>query len=139
VAYNIVGPALTQALRVLRYPKHNPDGTLWATDKEDPETVATTCPEEHAATVITSEEKRRLREDSEMLDALENIYSLTCVAAPYPWHISLIWPYNIQAERPDLKNKCPYSGGIWPLPTSGVPNLAVHQHILGEALLTRRD
>ncbi|KAJ7855415.1 hypothetical protein B0H13DRAFT_2357868 [Mycena leptocephala] len=77
VAYNIVGPGLPQALQLLRYPKHNPDGTLWATNKEDPETVATTCLEDHATNIITSEEERRLREDSEMLDTLEDIYSLT--------------------------------------------------------------
>ncbi|KAJ7914764.1 hypothetical protein B0H13DRAFT_2659110 [Mycena leptocephala] len=77
VAYNIVGPTLPQALWVIRYPVDNPDGTLRATDKEDPDTVATTCPEEHSASVITSEEKRRLEENSEIVDTLEDIYSLT--------------------------------------------------------------
>jgi hypothetical protein len=100
MAYNIVGPGLPQALQLLRYPKHNRDGTLRATNKEDPETVAATCLEDHAANIITSEEERRLREDSEMLDTLEDIYSLTCVTTPYPRHIFLIMSYNIQAERP---------------------------------------
>jgi hypothetical protein len=45
----------------------------------DPLTMATTCPEEHGASVITAEEKRQLRENSEEVEKLENIYSLTCV------------------------------------------------------------
>ncbi|KAJ7919860.1 hypothetical protein B0H13DRAFT_1708728, partial [Mycena leptocephala] len=77
VAYNIVGPALPQALRAIRYPLRNPDETLGAMDKDDPDTVATTCPEEHSASVITSEEKQRLEDNSEVVDTLEYIYSLT--------------------------------------------------------------
>jgi hypothetical protein len=69
----------------------NPDGTLRATDKEDPDTVATTCPEEHSASVITSEEKRRLEENSEIVDTLEDIYSLTCVAPHLPIHATIIY------------------------------------------------
>ncbi|KAJ7792974.1 hypothetical protein B0H14DRAFT_2469633, partial [Mycena olivaceomarginata] len=75
VAYNIVGPALPQALRVLRYQYDMPDGT--ARDKEDPDTLAKECPEEHSPSVITADEKKKLQEDSEVVEALEKIYSLT--------------------------------------------------------------
>ncbi|KAJ7875630.1 hypothetical protein B0H13DRAFT_2550037 [Mycena leptocephala] len=85
------------------------DRTLWTADNEDPDTMATNCPEKHAASVITSEERRRLREDSEMADTLEDIYSLMS-----------------------------YTGRILPLPTGGVPNLVV-LHMLGEPLLAGRD
>ncbi|KAJ7869353.1 hypothetical protein B0H13DRAFT_2351000 [Mycena leptocephala] len=72
VAYNIVGPALPQALRVLRYPSPgNKDGS-----SIDPLTLATTCPEERdASSLITAKEKMCLQEDSELVEALENIYS----------------------------------------------------------------
>ncbi|KAJ7938849.1 hypothetical protein B0H13DRAFT_2301499 [Mycena leptocephala] len=62
VAYNIVGPALPQALRVLRYPYpwDDEDGSSM-----DPITLATTCPENHdASSVITAEEKIYLQENS---------------------------------------------------------------------------
>ncbi|KAJ7853804.1 hypothetical protein B0H14DRAFT_3449995 [Mycena olivaceomarginata] len=52
-----------------------PDGT--ASDKEDPDTLATECPEEHSPSVITADEKKKLQEDSEVVEALEKIYSLT--------------------------------------------------------------
>jgi hypothetical protein len=55
-------------------------------DKDDPDTVATTCPEDHSASVITSEEKQRLEDNSEVVDTLEYIYSLTCVSGFYPHH-----------------------------------------------------
>ncbi|KAJ7493967.1 hypothetical protein FB451DRAFT_1215773 [Mycena latifolia] len=70
VAYNIVGPALPQALRVVRYP--------FPVDPEsDPVDMATACPEEHGASVITADEKMTLQEDSNVVKKLENIYSLT--------------------------------------------------------------
>ncbi|KAJ7852156.1 hypothetical protein B0H13DRAFT_2084490 [Mycena leptocephala] len=40
----------------------------------------------HGASVITSEEKRKLEENSEVVDTLEDIFGLTCVARPYPCH-----------------------------------------------------
>ncbi|KAJ7820059.1 hypothetical protein B0H14DRAFT_2834431 [Mycena olivaceomarginata] len=75
VAYNIVGPALPQALRVIRYQYAMPDGN--ARDKEDPDKLATECPEEHSPSVITADEKQKLQENSKVVYALEDIYSLT--------------------------------------------------------------
>ncbi|KAJ6566732.1 hypothetical protein B0H19DRAFT_1257920 [Mycena capillaripes] len=81
VAYNIVGPALPQALRVVRYPYHEHQEDQSTPEEElDPDTMAEACPEEHGASVITVEEKRKLQENSEVIDALENIYSLTRAA-----------------------------------------------------------
>ncbi|KAJ7800929.1 hypothetical protein B0H14DRAFT_3885345 [Mycena olivaceomarginata] len=71
VAYNIVGPALPQALRVVRYPY---DGY---TSDGDPSTMAETCPEDHDPTVITAAEKTTLEENSRVIAVLEDIYSLT--------------------------------------------------------------
>jgi hypothetical protein len=73
VAYNIVGPALPQALRVVRYPY---DGY---TSDGDPSTMAEACPEDHDPTVITAAEKTTLQENSRVIAVLEDIYSLTCV------------------------------------------------------------
>ncbi|KAJ7841758.1 hypothetical protein B0H13DRAFT_2365548 [Mycena leptocephala] len=77
VAYNMVGPALPQALRAIRYPLLDADGVYKDTNNDDPDTMATTCPEEHGATVITPEEKQKLEENSEVVDTLEYIFSLT--------------------------------------------------------------
>ncbi|KAJ7848825.1 hypothetical protein B0H14DRAFT_2356546 [Mycena olivaceomarginata] len=71
VAYNIVGPALPQALRVVRYPY---DGY---TSDGDPSTMAEACPEDHDPTVITAAEKTTLQENSRVIAVLEDIYSLT--------------------------------------------------------------
>ncbi|KAF7344101.1 hypothetical protein MVEN_01699800 [Mycena venus] len=71
VAYNIVGPALPQALRVVRYPY---DGY---TSDGDPSTMAEVCPEDHDPSVITAEEKETLQENSRVVAVLEDIYSLT--------------------------------------------------------------
>ncbi|KAJ7821370.1 hypothetical protein B0H14DRAFT_2831422 [Mycena olivaceomarginata] len=76
VAYNIVGPALPQALRVIRFPLVNLDGTL-RDEKEDPDTLATTLPEEHSPSIITAEEQQVLQENSTVVETLEDIYSLT--------------------------------------------------------------
>jgi hypothetical protein len=54
-----------------------PDGN--ARDKEDPDKLATECPEEHSPSVITADEKQKLQENSKVVYALEDIYSLTCV------------------------------------------------------------
>lgn len=54
-----------------------PDGN--ARDKEDPDKLATECPEEHSPSVITADEKQKLQENSKVVCVLENIYSLTCV------------------------------------------------------------
>jgi hypothetical protein len=78
----MVGPALPQALRAIRYPLHDADWGYKNTNNDDPDTMATTCPEEHCATVITPEEKQKLKENSEVVDTLEYIFSLTCVVRP---------------------------------------------------------
>ncbi|KAJ7937943.1 hypothetical protein B0H13DRAFT_2302413 [Mycena leptocephala] len=72
VAYNIVGPALPQALRLLRYPYPNDK----AGAAIDPIILATNCPEEHDnGSLITAKEKILLQVDSELVEALENLYS----------------------------------------------------------------
>ncbi|KAJ7845038.1 hypothetical protein B0H14DRAFT_3685216 [Mycena olivaceomarginata] len=72
VAYNIVGPALPQALWLLRYPYPNDK----AGAAIDPIILATNCPEEHdTASLITAKEKILLQLDSELVEALENLYS----------------------------------------------------------------
>ncbi|KAJ7738238.1 hypothetical protein DFH07DRAFT_841194 [Mycena maculata] len=73
VAYNIVGPALPQALRVIQYPypAHHAADTL------DALRMATECPEDHAPSVITADEKAMLQGNSKVVAALEDIYSLT--------------------------------------------------------------
>jgi hypothetical protein len=96
----MVGPALPQVLRAVRYPLYDPDGNFSDTDKDDPDTMATTCPEEHGPSVIISEEKKKI---GEVVDDLEDIFSLTCVASPYPRHsLYFLLSYYIQGERPDL-------------------------------------
>ncbi|KAJ7751910.1 hypothetical protein DFH07DRAFT_825852 [Mycena maculata] len=75
VAYNIVGPALPQALRMIRYPYDE-----YETDDShalDATAMATACPEEQAVTIITAMEKIELQEESKMVGTLEDIYSLT--------------------------------------------------------------
>ncbi|KAJ7893654.1 hypothetical protein B0H14DRAFT_2684428 [Mycena olivaceomarginata] len=73
VAYNIVGPALPQALRLLRYPYPNDK----AGAAIDPIILATNCPEEHdTASLITAKEKILLQLDSELVGALENLENL---------------------------------------------------------------
>ncbi|KAJ7902255.1 hypothetical protein B0H13DRAFT_760189 [Mycena leptocephala] len=72
----MVGPALPQALRAVRYPLYEPDGNFSETDKDDHDTMAT-CPEEHGPSVITSEDQRKLEENSKVGDTLEDIFSLT--------------------------------------------------------------
>ncbi|KAJ6535730.1 hypothetical protein B0H19DRAFT_1184067 [Mycena capillaripes] len=74
VTYNIVGPALSQALRVIRYPYDKGEG---AWEKEEPDALATECPEDHDASVITADEKTRLQMNSKVVETLEDIYSLT--------------------------------------------------------------
>ncbi|KAJ6629809.1 hypothetical protein B0H10DRAFT_1985439 [Mycena sp. CBHHK59/15] len=90
VAYNVVGPALPQALRVIRYPypefmEHTDDdgdgdgddeedgGGGGGDDAVDPSTL---CPETHEVTLITAEEKWRLLEEARTTAALEDIFSL---------------------------------------------------------------
>ncbi|KAJ7113176.1 hypothetical protein C8R44DRAFT_235983 [Mycena epipterygia] len=69
VAYNVVGPALPQALRFLRFPfpKFTDGHPL-------PDPVA--CPEDHIASAITAEEKGTLQRNSRVVARLEDIYSL---------------------------------------------------------------
>ncbi|KAJ7905953.1 hypothetical protein B0H13DRAFT_1881120 [Mycena leptocephala] len=86
VAYNIVGPTLSEALRVLRYPysRDDEDGSM------DPITLATTCPEDHdAGSVITVEEKIYLQEDSKSVAMLEDIYSqIKLASSPQPQRLT---------------------------------------------------
>ncbi|CAK5276631.1 unnamed protein product [Mycena citricolor] len=71
VAYNVVGPALPQALRVLRFPTSE-----WARQRDaNPDELADTCPEDHEPSVITCEEKNLLQDNAEMIARFENIYS----------------------------------------------------------------
>ncbi|KAJ7250165.1 hypothetical protein B0H12DRAFT_680943 [Mycena haematopus] len=70
VAYNIVGPALPQALRAIRYPY---DGYSTA---KDPSGMATACPEGHNGTIITAAEQGILEENARVVGKLEDIYSL---------------------------------------------------------------
>ncbi|KAJ6490825.1 hypothetical protein C8R45DRAFT_990998 [Mycena sanguinolenta] len=72
VLYNIVGPALPQALRVIRF-QYNPLHGA----QDDPDTLATRCPEDHDLTVITAIEKQQLQQNSKLIASLEDIYSLT--------------------------------------------------------------
>ncbi|KAK6981647.1 hypothetical protein R3P38DRAFT_3113885 [Favolaschia claudopus] len=79
VAYNIVGPALPQALRAIRYPYGDDEVELVEREyhKEDADTMATACPEEHEPSVITAKEKMELQENARMVQSLEDVYSLT--------------------------------------------------------------
>ncbi|KAJ6483155.1 hypothetical protein C8R45DRAFT_1000732 [Mycena sanguinolenta] len=70
VSYNIVGPALPQALRVIRYPYH--EYTL----DSDPLAVAAAYPEEPRPVVIPREEQVLL-ENSQVVAVLEDVYSRT--------------------------------------------------------------
>ncbi|KAJ7908613.1 hypothetical protein B0H13DRAFT_1878536 [Mycena leptocephala] len=70
---SIVGELLPEALRVVRYPYGDYDRSL------DPETMAVTCPEEDIVGVITAKELAKLQGNAEVIDALEDIYSVTCV------------------------------------------------------------
>ncbi|KAF8164480.1 hypothetical protein K438DRAFT_1984628 [Mycena galopus ATCC 62051] len=81
VAYNVVGPALPQALRVVRFP-YPTIYDEWRSQDETPrgdihpENMATTCPEELAASVIKAGEQGWLLRNTEVIDSFENIYSL---------------------------------------------------------------
>ncbi|KAF7326722.1 F-box domain-containing protein [Mycena sanguinolenta] len=67
VAYNIVGPALQQAL----YPYRNYE------PGDDPSAMATVCPEDSINPVIAPKERARLEENARVVWKLEDIYSLT--------------------------------------------------------------
>ncbi|KAJ7641304.1 hypothetical protein FB45DRAFT_899901 [Roridomyces roridus] len=71
VAYNIVGPALPAALRVLRYPSRDINE-----DSSDPLTVTSVCVEESSASIITWDEKMQLVKNAEEIAVLEDIYSI---------------------------------------------------------------
>ncbi|KAJ7137520.1 hypothetical protein C8R43DRAFT_607943 [Mycena crocata] len=77
VAYNIVGPALPQALRVLRYPYPAADEEDEDEEVEIPVVLATACPEEHEVDSITADEAHKLEELATSLRRLEDVYSLT--------------------------------------------------------------
>ncbi|KAJ7889141.1 hypothetical protein B0H14DRAFT_2561983 [Mycena olivaceomarginata] len=97
--YNIVGPALPQALWLLRYPYPNDK----ACAAIDPIILATNCPEEHdTASLITAKEKILLQLDSELVEALENLYS----------------------SLPEFTDECLELGGILPLSPLNVSHYA---------------
>ncbi|KAJ7752383.1 hypothetical protein B0H16DRAFT_1317503 [Mycena metata] len=77
VAYNIVGPALPQALRVVRYEYHDDDDLFRKAADLSPNELAEKCPEDHTPSIITAEEKRKLQENSKIVDELEDVYSFT--------------------------------------------------------------
>jgi hypothetical protein len=74
VAYNLVGPALPQALRVILYPYKDDQE-----DKYDASTIGQLCPESHDLSEIPNDQKKLLIEWSRVVATLENIYSLRCV------------------------------------------------------------
>lgn len=87
MAYNVIGPALPQALRVARYPYYEDNSDAYDnTPVEDlnPAIMAATCLEERGATVITGQDTRKLLENADVISDFENIYSLTCVSSPPP-------------------------------------------------------
>lgn len=127
VAYNVIGPALPQALRVARYPYYDDDGyrrqSVEALDL-DRATMAAACPEEHGAIVITANDKDKLEENSKVVDTLENIYSLTCVSrlflqSPHPTLI------RDQTKRPHLEHERPHAGRVVALPAGSIPHHAL--------------
>ncbi|KAF8171229.1 hypothetical protein K438DRAFT_2024113 [Mycena galopus ATCC 62051] len=76
VTCHVVGPAVSQALRVVRYPypdrlEDSPPHSL------DPIEMASACSEDFVANIITTEEKAQLLENSKVVAELEDIYSLT--------------------------------------------------------------
>ncbi|KAJ7641275.1 hypothetical protein FB45DRAFT_899834 [Roridomyces roridus] len=71
VAYNIVGPALPAAIRLIRYPLDDHVST-----DTDPVDVATACPEGQNASTLTGEEQCRLLENAAIVQALEDVFSL---------------------------------------------------------------
>jgi hypothetical protein len=79
----MVGPALPQALRPVRYLPYDPDGNFRETDDDDPDTMTTTFPEEQGPGGIRN---KKLEENSRVADTVEDILSLTCVAPHYPPH-----------------------------------------------------
>ncbi|KAJ7731599.1 hypothetical protein B0H16DRAFT_1583089 [Mycena metata] len=81
VAYNLVGPALPQALRVVRYSYVDREGTDPLEAKKaaelPPDEVAGECPEDPTPGFITASETVKLQDISAILEELENVYSLT--------------------------------------------------------------
>ncbi|KAJ6484187.1 CHAT domain-containing protein [Mycena sanguinolenta] len=69
-----VGPALPQALKVLRY-QYTLDGD--ERQQDDPDTLATEYLEDYNASLITAIEKEEFQQNSTIIAALEDIYSLT--------------------------------------------------------------
>ncbi|KAJ6472064.1 hypothetical protein C8R45DRAFT_1164896 [Mycena sanguinolenta] len=83
VVCNIVGPALPQALRVVRYPYRWFYPKEWEQPEEGdpdrseltPDDMAEACPEDYSLPDIM--EQRELLENAKVMNAFENIYSLT--------------------------------------------------------------
>ncbi|KAK7059960.1 hypothetical protein R3P38DRAFT_2838738 [Favolaschia claudopus] len=71
VAHNVVGSTLPQALRVLKYPYGD------NTPESEPLAMAAASPESSIPDSITAQEKHALTENSELIQALEDIYSFT--------------------------------------------------------------
>ncbi|KAF7326983.1 hypothetical protein MSAN_02492100 [Mycena sanguinolenta] len=70
VAYNLVGPALPQALRVIRHPYRD-----YLMDKAPFPRIAA-CPEDCAPPVIAAREKMELEANARLVGQMEDIYSL---------------------------------------------------------------
>jgi hypothetical protein len=71
VAYNITGPALPQAMRVIRYSPRRPDS------EGDSESTPLPTPwaETHPISPITGEEARKLIANAAVVSALEDLFS----------------------------------------------------------------
>ncbi|KAJ6448530.1 hypothetical protein C8R45DRAFT_947910 [Mycena sanguinolenta] len=76
VTYDIVGPALPQALRVIQFPYCTLQGGLRAQDH--PETLAAKCSEHNNPTLISARERALPEQNSEIIQELEGSYSLLC-------------------------------------------------------------
>ncbi|KAG5636179.1 hypothetical protein H0H81_008914 [Sphagnurus paluster] len=71
VSYNVTGPALPQAIRVLRYTPPDPD----ASAKDNENTTTSSWKEDDPISPITNEECRQLQRNAEVVNTLEDIFS----------------------------------------------------------------
>ncbi|KAF7378453.1 F-box domain-containing protein [Mycena sanguinolenta] len=72
VAYNLVGPALPQALRVVRYPYFDN-----CKPEDDPSAMAAACPEDsNVLEAINFDKQAMLDENARAVEKLEDLYSL---------------------------------------------------------------
>ncbi|KAF7346974.1 hypothetical protein MVEN_01450200 [Mycena venus] len=77
VAHSVIGPAVPQAVRVVRYPYYDRNTNKgWRIEHRDPDLMAAVCPE-GGATLIMTQDALKLVENAKVISAFENIYSLT--------------------------------------------------------------